>query len=485
MVENQRVINLNGSKTEAEIELEKQISLIRILKDQEEFLLDREGVIISSNLEAVNVTGYEEHEVLGRKFSLFYLPEEQHKANADLQKAEKLGQVFVSGLKMKKRGGKFWAKMKITAIRSNGLMTYKVWLKDATHRALSNFRVRTIKDEYLAIFNNPFVGTFKFRMSDFHMLMCNQKTAEILGRNCDGATFKSFFGSDEQFFKFVSLLKTGKKVEGFEFLIAQESQTDNWALLSARYFETRGFVEGVLLDITEQHRQTLDLKRVNKELDRFIYHASHDFRAPLTSILGLINLAKCEASIDEINSYMEMIKGRVNHLDSLLRDLTLVSYNSSSETGSAEIDLKSEVFRIVKAYTSPCNPVKVDLKIRCHTRLVTDATRVLAIIRNLLANALQYYSPDIAQPLVTLTINVYSTQAEILLKDNGIGIDERFHNNIFEMFFKGTDRSKGNGLGLYIVKSMVEKLNGQIRMQSVVNKGTTFIVMIPNLLKHK
>src|SRR5688572_13646982 len=84
-------------------EYEKYSSLLRILQCQEEFWLDSEGVIVSSNLEVVNITGYEEYEVLGKHISFFYLQEEREKAESDLAKAENFGQTFVTGLRVKKR----------------------------------------------------------------------------------------------------------------------------------------------------------------------------------------------------------------------------------------------------------------------------------------------------------------------------------------------------------------------------------------------
>src|SRR6187549_3287917 len=97
---------------EENFEFKKYSSLINILKDQEEFWLDNAGIIISSNLEAVNITGYEEYEILGKHISFFYLPEEKDKAESDLKKAESFGQTFVTGLRVKKRGAPFWAKMR-------------------------------------------------------------------------------------------------------------------------------------------------------------------------------------------------------------------------------------------------------------------------------------------------------------------------------------------------------------------------------------
>src|SRR6266436_1541697 len=102
--------------TEEESVFNKYASLLHILHGEEEFALDQYGFIIGSNLEAVNVTGYEEYEVIGKHISVFYRLEEREKAKVDLEKARRLGNTVVAGLRVKKRGVIFWAKMKIKFI---------------------------------------------------------------------------------------------------------------------------------------------------------------------------------------------------------------------------------------------------------------------------------------------------------------------------------------------------------------------------------
>src|SRR5579859_6294315 len=210
--------------------LSKFSSLIHILKGHEEFTLSANGIIISSNLEAVNITGYEEYEVIGKSISLFYSEDEKDKAISDLDKAARFKYCVVSGIRRKKRDTPFWAKMKISALydKQNRVSGYKVIMKDATHRALSNARVQTLRDEYLAIFNNPFVGSFKFRMSDYRIQMCNQKTLEIVGRtNSSDIYFDSLFKAKAQFDHFTASLLKDKRIDGFKFLVNDNRIEEN------------------------------------------------------------------------------------------------------------------------------------------------------------------------------------------------------------------------------------------------------------------
>ncbi|GHM99690.1 hypothetical protein WSM22_11800 [Cytophagales bacterium WSM2-2] len=470
-----------------QVEIEKYISLIHILKGQEEFVLNKDGIIIGSNLEAVNITGYEEYEVLNKHISILYTSEEKDKAKVDLKKAEEMNQVFVTGLRIKKKGVAFWAKMKIERVYSpeEDGPRFKVILKDATHRELSKARIRTIKDEYLALFNNPFVGTFKFRMEDYRLKVCNQKALEIINsQNLQIQYFDNFFYSSDQFRQFKEILSKEKKVEGFRFLINDhKNDGKNWGVISARYFESQGFVEGIIMDISEQHTQMLELQRVNAELDNFTYRASHDLRAPLTSIMGLVNLGMKEESIENIHQYLSLILGRVNHLDALLGDLVSVSLNNQAISDTSNFDFKEEVNSIVDSIQKT-ESTKSEITVKQYCDFRTDAARMRIILRHLLVNAFQYFRPDEDEHIVNARIYVDSYQVVIVIDDNGIGIDQGYRERVFEMFFKATDRSRGNGLGLYIVKSMVEKMGGQVFFESTPDVGSTFHVIIPNNRKN-
>lgn len=466
-------------------EFEKYSSLLRILQCKEEFWLNSAGIIVSSNLEAVNITGYEEYEVLGKHISFFYLQEEKDKAESDLKKAENFGQTFVTGLRVKKRGAPFWAKMRINRIDSDLINgpKFKVILQDTTHRALSNLRVRTIKDEYLAIFNNPFIGSFKFRIDDNRVLLCNQKLQEITGTNKESVLhFNNFFKHPQQFDFFISLLKKEKKVEGYKFLIKDGKLEDNWAVISARFFSSKGFVEGILFDISEQHTQMLELQRVNTELDNFTYHASHDLRSPIATILGLVNLGTKETSIEGIYGYLEMIKGRVHHLDNLLNDLKAVSFNNSNEVTFEVFDFKQELNIILESLKDPHHLFQIDIDIRQTVDFITDTTRMRTVLRNILANSFKFYNPSNSVSFIKLKIKIDRNHAAIHLRDNGTGMEWVHKGRIYDMFFRGTNKSTGTGLGLYIVKSMIEKLKGNISFESTLYKGSTFLLSVPNTI---
>lgn len=238
--------------------------------------------------------------------------------------------------------------------------------------------------------------------------------------------------------------------------------------------------ENLKTHISEQYNQMLELQRVNAELDNFTYHASHDLRAPLSSIQGLVNLGLNESTNSITHSYFQMIQGRVNHMDSLLKDLISISYNNKTETNYEVFDFKAEVNSLLNSLEHPEHEFDIQLDILQNSSFMSDPIRIRTILANLLSNAFKYYNPDIQRNYISLNICVDSQLASIIIKDNGIGIDHTYAEKIYNMFFRATTRSTGTGLGLYIVKSMIDRLKGQISFESRLNEGTTFQVTIPN-----
>jgi PAS domain S-box-containing protein len=465
-------------------EQEKYLSLLNILKRHEEFILNKDGIIVSSNLDAVNITGYEKEQVIGKHISMFYPEEEKSKATADLEKSVRLGRVVVTGLKLKKRSISFWAKMKIQPIKleSDQVTGYKVILKDGTYRALSNMRVRTIKDQYLSIFNNPFVGTFKFRMSDHKLLMWNPKTSQLTGRDdFSRSSFRDFFHIPIEADYFFELLNENEKIGEFEFRLNTIGFNEpRWCLLSCRHFTSFDFAEGILVDITDQKKQLQELKKVNTELDRFIYHASHDLRSPLTTMMGLTNLIDLDKTGEHTHQYNEMLKERIMHLDTLLHDLVSVAYNSTVNPDLEIIPFDKELQSIIRYEVGQNESVKVDFRLDAKADFYSDAIRIKAILKHLVSNAFKYYNKHEAYSWVNILITVSESAATIEIEDNGIGIDQVQQGRIFEMFFRATNEVQGTGLGLYIVKAMIDKLGGQIHFQSTRGMRSFFRVIIPN-----
>jgi signal transduction histidine kinase len=220
-------------------------------------------------------------------------------------------------------------------------------VKDTTHNAIYGYRVKQVRDEYLNIFNNAFIGIFKFRVSDFNVLVLNDKATDLLGKKeTEQISFDSFFKDPVRFKQFIDQLHEKESIENFE----AEIVNGVWVSICCRYFINAGFVEGVLSDITQQKRQLEELQRLNHEIDTLVYHASHDIRAPLTTILGLTHLITLDNPSATTGEYNGMIQEQIRHLDSLLKSLVNITYNNKTELRNESIDFEQEVGTILREF---------------------------------------------------------------------------------------------------------------------------------------
>lgn len=241
-------------------------------------------------------------------------------------------------------------------------------------------------------------------------------------------------------------------------------------------------IYGVYVDISDRKRVEEELKVRNAELDNFVYKVSHDLRAPLSSILGLVNLAKLPGNTDNPMDYIDIVGAKVDHLDHFITDVLSHSKNLKMEVTVSKIDLAQIIDRTFDElnYLEGAETIVRNVKID-GIDFYNDPWRVAEIFRNLISNAIKYRKDSTRfQPEVDVKVHVDNMRADISFSDNGIGIEEKDLTRIFEMFYRATDKSDGSGIGLYIVKNAIEKLAGQITVASKPGQGTRFNIILPN-----
>jgi signal transduction histidine kinase len=224
-----------------------------------------------------------------------------------------------------------------------------------------------------------------------------------------------------------------------------------------------------------------ELIRVNAELDQFVYSTSHDLMAPLSSVKGLINLTRLTNDSKEVNTYLAMMEERVESLQKFIRDISDYSRNARIEMVKTPISVHKLVRSILENLRFYPNAEKIDISLEIPTDLeiISDPNRIQIIIGNLITNSFKYADFSKDNSFLKINASVLSNQLEIKIEDNGVGIKEDYINSIFEMFFQATEKSEGSGLGLYIVKQAVEKLNGTIQVNSKYGMGASFLVSLP------
>ncbi len=226
-----------------------------------------------------------------------------------------------------------------------------------------------------------------------------------------------------------------------------------------------------------------ELQSAYDELGKFTYSVTHDLRGPLLSVIGAIDLARDMDDLPEIRSLLNMMDDAVKKLDEFIRN-THEYYNlKRGKIVSEDIDFNriiadtTSIFKI----SGRMENVKFTANVMQNGSFYSDETSIKIILNNLLSNAFKFQRKNISDKFVDLNIKVENGIAEILVRDNGIGIHESHIDNIFTMFYRATSETPGSGFGLYNVKDAINRLNGNIKVQSTFNEGTLFIVSIPGM----
>lgn len=229
-------------------------------------------------------------------------------------------------------------------------------------------------------------------------------------------------------------------------------------------------------------RTNQELSKRNTELDNFVYSVSHDLRAPIASVLGLINLAKMDKDTTMKDMYLEMINKSALQQDHFIKEILDQSRNSRLDVKREEIffePLIDETFNQLKFATSTGRSVEKVISIKQDHPFYSDRWRLKVILNNIISNAIRYRNGK--DPVIKVNIEITEHLAKLAIEDNGKGIEKEHLPNIYKMFYRATDDGAGSGLGLYIVKEAIDKLNGHINIESTVGKGTMVELEIPEI----
>lgn len=227
-----------------------------------------------------------------------------------------------------------------------------------------------------------------------------------------------------------------------------------------------------------------ELKKTNNELDRFVYSVSHDLRAPLASVLGLLEYSQSETDDEEMLVNLELMRESIEKLDIFILDILDYSRNARIGIKKQKInfhEIVAGVHSSLKFMSSGKTVVQIKLDIEECDSFYSDSGRIEVMLSNLISNSIRYYNRSISDPYVEVTINFDIQGAYLVVRDNGIGIDPKHHRRIFEMFYRVSNESTGSGLGLYLVKETIDKLSGTIDFRSEPGVGSEFMIYLPNL----
>jgi PAS domain S-box-containing protein len=269
----------------------------------------------------------------------------------------------------------------------------------------------------------------------------------------------------------------GRQKDGGIFFI--ELSVDKVVLPHKTFFVT------IIRDITVRKLNEENIKYKNRELNTFVYRISHDLKGPISSILGLVDLANMELkSYPEAIRYNKLIRQSAFKLDNTLVELLKVLHVREADVEYGVANVQQMIATIIKKFADMGSLENIQIKIDIPPDLnfKTSIPLLSIALEKVIQNSIQFRKDFSSENFIHIKGRVNKDKLEIEIKDNGVGIDPSIQSKVYDMFFRGHNISKGNGLGLYLTKNVIEKLNGNIHLESAKDKGTTVKITIPEAM---
>jgi PAS domain S-box-containing protein len=283
--------------------------------------------------------------------------------------------------------------------------------------------------------------------------------------------------------------ETGQPSMDFENRYRCKDGSYKWLSWNSITFVKDGVMYGFARDITEKKQREEVLKNTleelqvrNHELDNYVYKVSHDLRAPLCSIRGLIDLVRMEKDVPAIHHYISLIENRINKSDQFILSIINHSKILNSQPQIELINFEKiidDCFEELK-YIPNTSRIQKQVVNQSISPYYNDELRISILLKNFISNSIKYLNPKSENNYLRFTIYIDSEKAHLHIKDNGIGIEKELIPRMFDMFFRGTQLSEGSGMGLYIVKQTIDKMGGTISVESEPGIGTSFTLTLPN-----
>lgn len=405
-----------------------------------------------------------------------------------------------------KQGDIKWVESKITPTVINGeLIRIDGITSDITKRKEAEIAVRDNEQKFRSLIQNS-ADAILVLNADYEIVYASNSLYQITGFTPEevlGVNVIEFGHPDER----EILLRYKAKVYGnpgipqnIVYRRITKDGTYIWCEGTTINLLDDDIVQGIVInfrDITQrrQYEDALkaaneDLQKTNRELDKFVYSVSHDLRAPLSSMMGIVELAVTETEDEDMLLHLDMMRNSIRKLDGFIVDILEYSRNARLEVRKQQIDFHdlmkdvTENMKFMSEGLGKKKKVNIHTHISGHQEFISDKGRIAIILNNLVSNAIRYANDMADDPYVNVSVELKPEGAEIIVKDNGIGISKDKQEKVFDMFYRVSKSSVGSGLGLYLVREATTKLGGHIILDSAPGVGSCFTVSIPNLQNH-
>lgn len=239
--------------------------------------------------------------------------------------------------------------------------------------------------------------------------------------------------------------------------------------------------ESLVQALKEADAKNNELTKINEVLDTFVYAAAHDLKSPVTNLKLFLEMINKTDDSQKQKDYLKIIESSVMRLDNIIKGLVeVIQVQSNLQPSIKELDF-STVFSGVRqeldVFLKESNGV-IEADFKHCSKIVYKEAYLVSIIRNLVSNAIKYHHPERQLFIKVLTVRE-NDFVKFVIKDNGIGIDlMRYGKSLFKPFKRFSKQGEGTGIGLHLIKSIVEKNGGRIEVESEPAEGTMFIVYL-------
>ncbi|MDF2438635.1 MAG: sensor histidine kinase [Bacteroidota bacterium] len=494
--------------------------MIEEIEDYAIILMDEKGIIRNWNKGAQKIKGYTEAEIIGKHFSIFYLPEDLASGLPQklMEQARRTGRAVQEGWRKRKDGTKFWGSITITAIHDeeHNVIGYSKVTRDLTEKKIAEDQLRMSEERYHQMIAE---------VQDYAIILLSPEGL-IENWNIGAEKIKGYKASEVVGKKFEVFYTPEDRAVNMPYRLLEEARTtgraaqEGWrvrkdgtrfwgSITITALHDKNGDVIGfskVTRDLTQQKiaedkviAYNAELEMQNSELEQFAYVASHDLQEPLRKIQTFAELIQENYSDEEyVKRYFAKLEASAQRMAELVR--SLLDYSrlaKDKEKGSrkveqVDVDLNTIVEEVKQDFELLIEEKKAIIISNSLPVVKGNKMQIGQLISNLISNSLKFSKEN---PIIRVSSSIVnlsqipdapenlmaSRYYQIIFEDNGIGFEQQYDKIIFSLFQRlhGKQHFAGTGIGLALCKKIVDNHHGHISAVSAPGKGATFNVYLP------